>query len=466
MVIDGFPGTIASFRQQAGRAGRSGDASAAVLVAGSDQLDQWLAANPDGAAHPGARAGGGEPGQPLRARPAPAVRGPRAPAQPRRRALVAGPARRRRAPARAGRRAGGAAPRSPPRADRGVDRHRLAEPRRRAPQRGRRAGAHRHARGRAAHRRRRPRSRARAGARRRVVPPPGSALAGGLARSRGGRRPRRARRRHHLHGPAPRHRGAPARRRSGSSGRARRGCSSAPSRCTPRSSATSARTRVTGAVVDTAPLDLPRSTLRHPGGVVRGRRRASWRAPGIDRAALPGALHAIEHAAIGMLPAVRHLRSLGRRRRVHRVPRRHRAAHDRDLRRHARRRRGGRARLRGRRSPPAGHPAEHRGLPVRRRLPVVHPEPEVRQRQRPPRQARRPRPPRRDPRILVARLRRAPRAERTAFGRLVAGRVRRSRPLPVGGSGGASAPHTPRRRHLSSVHYGSWRRCGRGLLLR
>ena len=46
VVIDGFPGTIASFRQQAGRAGRSGGASAAVLVAGSDQLDQWLAANP------------------------------------------------------------------------------------------------------------------------------------------------------------------------------------------------------------------------------------------------------------------------------------------------------------------------------------------------------------------------------------------------------------------------------------
>ena len=47
MVVDGFPGTIASFRQQAGRAGRSGDAGAAVLVAGSDQLDQWLAAHPD-----------------------------------------------------------------------------------------------------------------------------------------------------------------------------------------------------------------------------------------------------------------------------------------------------------------------------------------------------------------------------------------------------------------------------------
>ncbi|MFL6204607.1 MAG: DEAD/DEAH box helicase, partial [Acidimicrobiales bacterium] len=47
VVVDGFPGTIASFRQQAGRAGRSGHASAAVLVAGGDQLDQWLVVHPE-----------------------------------------------------------------------------------------------------------------------------------------------------------------------------------------------------------------------------------------------------------------------------------------------------------------------------------------------------------------------------------------------------------------------------------
>ncbi|HZA77252.1 MAG TPA: DEAD/DEAH box helicase [Acidimicrobiales bacterium] len=51
VVLNGFPGTIASFWQQAGRAGRSGQPSAAVLVAGADQLDQWIAAHPDELLH-------------------------------------------------------------------------------------------------------------------------------------------------------------------------------------------------------------------------------------------------------------------------------------------------------------------------------------------------------------------------------------------------------------------------------
>jgi DEAD/DEAH box helicase domain-containing protein len=45
-VLDGFPGTIASMWQQAGRAGRARQRSLAVLVAGHDQLDQWLMAHP------------------------------------------------------------------------------------------------------------------------------------------------------------------------------------------------------------------------------------------------------------------------------------------------------------------------------------------------------------------------------------------------------------------------------------
>ena len=45
-ICTGFPGTIASFRQQIGRAGRSAQQSLAVLVAGDDALDQWYADHP------------------------------------------------------------------------------------------------------------------------------------------------------------------------------------------------------------------------------------------------------------------------------------------------------------------------------------------------------------------------------------------------------------------------------------
>lgn len=45
-VLNGFPGTIASMWQQAGRAGRQRQESLSVLVAGEDQLDRWFMANP------------------------------------------------------------------------------------------------------------------------------------------------------------------------------------------------------------------------------------------------------------------------------------------------------------------------------------------------------------------------------------------------------------------------------------
>ena len=45
-ILDGFPGTIASMWQQAGRAGRACEESLAVLVAGEDALDRWLMAHP------------------------------------------------------------------------------------------------------------------------------------------------------------------------------------------------------------------------------------------------------------------------------------------------------------------------------------------------------------------------------------------------------------------------------------
>jgi DEAD/DEAH box helicase domain-containing protein len=45
-VMNGFPGTLASMWQQAGRAGRRDDEALAVLVAGTDQLDQWYMSHP------------------------------------------------------------------------------------------------------------------------------------------------------------------------------------------------------------------------------------------------------------------------------------------------------------------------------------------------------------------------------------------------------------------------------------
>jgi DEAD/DEAH box helicase domain-containing protein len=45
-LLNGFPGTIASMWQQAGRAGRTQQRSLAVLVAGEDALDQWFMAHP------------------------------------------------------------------------------------------------------------------------------------------------------------------------------------------------------------------------------------------------------------------------------------------------------------------------------------------------------------------------------------------------------------------------------------
>jgi DEAD/DEAH box helicase domain-containing protein len=47
VVLNGFPGTLASMWQQMGRAGRSGSPAAAVLVAGDDQLDEWYLRHPD-----------------------------------------------------------------------------------------------------------------------------------------------------------------------------------------------------------------------------------------------------------------------------------------------------------------------------------------------------------------------------------------------------------------------------------
>ena len=46
-VLSGYPGSIAATWQQAGRSGRGADSSAAILVASSNPLDQFLARHPD-----------------------------------------------------------------------------------------------------------------------------------------------------------------------------------------------------------------------------------------------------------------------------------------------------------------------------------------------------------------------------------------------------------------------------------
>lgn len=51
VVLSGFPGTTASMWQQIGRAGRGTEPSVAVLVAGDDQLDRWVMDHPRDALH-------------------------------------------------------------------------------------------------------------------------------------------------------------------------------------------------------------------------------------------------------------------------------------------------------------------------------------------------------------------------------------------------------------------------------
>jgi len=46
-ILDGYPGTVMSARQQAGRAGRSGKESLVLMVAGTNALDQYYMRNPE-----------------------------------------------------------------------------------------------------------------------------------------------------------------------------------------------------------------------------------------------------------------------------------------------------------------------------------------------------------------------------------------------------------------------------------
>ena len=45
-IVNGFPGTVSSFRQQIGRVGRRDHCSLAIVVMGRNQLDQWFLSHP------------------------------------------------------------------------------------------------------------------------------------------------------------------------------------------------------------------------------------------------------------------------------------------------------------------------------------------------------------------------------------------------------------------------------------
>ncbi len=83
VVLTGWPGTVASVWQQAGRAGRAGQGALAVFVARDDPLDTYLVHHPRGAVRPAGRGDRARPGQPVRPRrrtcaaPPPSCRSPR-----------------------------------------------------------------------------------------------------------------------------------------------------------------------------------------------------------------------------------------------------------------------------------------------------------------------------------------------------------------------------------------------------
>ena len=296
VLISGYPGTRASLWQQAGRAGRSGQGALADPGRPRRPAGHLPRPPPRGALRPAGRVHRPRPRQPVRPRPAPVRRGRRAPAD-RRRPGALRPGRRRAAPAAGGREAA-----APPYDGLALDAPGAGRRPRRHPRRGRPSGPDRRGRHRAGCS---ARSTSRAAhtavhegavhlhqGRTYLVQRAGP---GGLGRPGRGGRPPRTRPPPATPPPSPSWR--PTSRVPWGDGRLCYGSVEVTNQVV----SFLRRRLITGEVLGETKLDLPPRTLRT---------RAVWwtvtedqlDAARVNPEILGGALHAAEHASIGMLP--------------------------------------------------------------------------------------------------------------------------------------------------------------------
>ena len=295
VVMAGWPGSVASLRQRAGRAGRGDLPGTAVLVARDDPLDAYVLAHPASVLDAPVEAVVSDPDNPYVLLPHLAAAAAELPAHHGRpRAVRAAGAGRRRRPRGAGRPA--------PPAD-GLALGAAGPPRGRPARQRARAGPARRGGD-------RPRARHRRGGPRRAGRPPGRGLPAPAADLPGrGARPGRRRRRAAAVRPGladlPAHEHPdPARVPGAASARSGGGCSAtAASRCCRGRPGSSASTPPPGATLGHEDLDLPERCFRTKG---------TWWAPDAAAAAdlladpvrALGSLHAAEHAGVALVPIV------------------------------------------------------------------------------------------------------------------------------------------------------------------